>query len=46
MNLVGITEPIKSEAFPSDDEIRAAINKTHEQGGIYSLSALHGTQYE
>jgi len=39
MNLIGINETIApSKAFPSDDELKAAINRTHELGGIAVLN--------
>jgi len=39
MNLIGINETIApSKAFPSDDELKAAINRTHELGGIVVLN--------
>ena len=39
MNLIGINETIApSTAFPTDEELQQAINRTHELGGIAVLN--------
>jgi hypothetical protein len=39
MNLVGINETIApSNAWPTDEELQQAINRTHELGGIALLN--------
>jgi hypothetical protein len=39
MNLIGINETIRpSAAWPTDEELRQAINRTHELGGIAVLN--------
>jgi len=39
MNLIGINETIApSTAFPTDEELQRAINRTHELGGIAVLN--------
>ena len=39
MNLVGINETIApSNAWPTDEELQGAINRTHELGGIAVLN--------
>ena len=39
MNLIGINETIRpSAAWPTDEELQQAINRTHELGGIAVLN--------
>jgi hypothetical protein len=39
MNLVGINETIApSNAWPTDEDLQRAINRTHELGGIAVLN--------
>ena len=39
MNLVGINETIApSKAWPTDEELQKAINRTHELGGLALLN--------
>jgi len=45
MNLININQTIPSVAWPTNEEIQAVINKTHELGGLVSINHIPWSYY-